>query len=148
VNGVYVAVGSNGKILTNNDISAWTSRSSLVRNDFMCVGFGNLRFGAAGSGVILYSLCESSGAASTGINNEVPAIDQLDVPSLYGGHGSPADNSYSTSLTAPNRTSPARTQAGSLINTYYIYSFDGKLLAEYDHSGNCISDPFVNLGAA
>jgi RHS repeat-associated protein len=27
-----------------------------------------------------------------------------------------------------------------LINTYYIYSFDGKLLAEYDHNGNCVRD--------
>ena len=32
----------------------------------------------------------------------------------------------------------SRTQSGELINTYYIYSYDGKLMEEYDHSGNCV----------
>ena len=28
----------------------------------------------------------------------------------------------------------------TLVNTYYFYSYDGKLLAEYDHTGACVRD--------
>jgi len=31
-------------------------------------------------------------------------------------------------------------QSPSMVDTYYIYSFDGKLMAEYDHNGNCVKD--------
>ena len=31
-------------------------------------------------------------------------------------------------------------QSTSTVDTYYIYSFDGKLMAEYDHNGNCVKD--------
>ena len=31
-------------------------------------------------------------------------------------------------------------QSMSPVDTYYIYSFDGKLMAEYDHDGNCVKD--------
>jgi len=31
-------------------------------------------------------------------------------------------------------------QSTSPVDTYYIYSFDGKLMAEYDHNGNCVKD--------
>jgi RHS repeat-associated protein len=31
-------------------------------------------------------------------------------------------------------------QSTSPVDTYYIYSFDGKLMAEYDHDGNCVKD--------
>ncbi|MGE5340870.1 MAG: RHS repeat domain-containing protein, partial [Candidatus Omnitrophota bacterium] len=36
-------------------------------------------------------------------------------------------------------------QAGSYRDTYYIHSFDGKLLSEYDGSGNCLRD-YVYMG--
>jgi hypothetical protein len=32
----------------------------------------------------------------------------------------------------------SNTKAGTYLDTYYIYSFDGKLMAEYDHNGNCV----------
>jgi RHS repeat-associated protein len=31
-------------------------------------------------------------------------------------------------------------QSTTTVDTYYIYSFDGKLMAEYDHDGNCVKD--------
>jgi RHS repeat-associated protein len=33
----------------------------------------------------------------------------------------------------------------AMTDTYYIYSYDGKLMAEYDHDGNCIRD-YIYLG--
>ena len=36
-------------------------------------------------------------------------------------------------------------QSTSPVDTYYIYSFDGKLMAEYDHDGNCIRD-YIYVG--
>jgi len=41
----------------------------------------------------------------------------------------------------PDSTSGFGTiQSTSAVDTYYIYSFDGKLMAEYDHNGNCVKD--------
>ncbi|NIM13622.1 MAG: hypothetical protein GTO45_16010, partial [Candidatus Aminicenantes bacterium] len=34
----------------------------------------------------------------------------------------------------------SRAQSSGLIDTYYIYSFDGTLLAEYDQNGTCVRD--------
>jgi RHS repeat-associated protein len=36
-------------------------------------------------------------------------------------------------------------QSTSTVDMYYIYSFDGKLMAEYDHDGNCIKD-YIYVG--
>jgi hypothetical protein len=36
-------------------------------------------------------------------------------------------------------------QSTSTVDTYYIYSFDGKLMAEYDHNGNCVKD-YIYVG--
>jgi len=41
--------------------------------------------------------------------------------------------------------SAVRPAAAGLINTYYVYSFDGKLLAEYDQNGNCVKD-YIYVG--
>ncbi|MCK4766072.1 MAG: RHS repeat-associated core domain-containing protein [Candidatus Aminicenantes bacterium] len=35
---------------------------------------------------------------------------------------------------------PGKTLEASYTNTYYIWSFDGKLMAEYDHSGICVKE--------
>ncbi len=36
--------------------------------------------------------------------------------------------------------SPGKTLEASYTNTYYIWSFDGKLMAEYDHNGGCVKE--------
>jgi len=47
---------------------------------------------------------------------------------------------------SPNSTAGFGTiQSTSMVDTYYIYSFDGKLMAEYDHDGNCIRD-YIYMG--
>jgi len=53
-------------------------------------------------------------------------------------HGPNAGNDFgdNSSLT----THVSQPNSSSLIDTYYIYSFDGKLIAEYDHDGNCVKD--------
>jgi RHS repeat-associated protein len=38
------------------------------------------------------------------------------------------------------KTSDDLTSVESLVNTYYFNSYDGKLLAEYDHTGICVRD--------
>ncbi|MFX1535259.1 MAG: choice-of-anchor D domain-containing protein, partial [Promethearchaeota archaeon] len=45
----------------------------------------------------------------------------------------------------PENQSPIRVLSGSPENTYYIYSFDGKLLAEYDTNGACVRD-YIYIG--
>jgi RHS repeat-associated protein len=55
------------------------------------------------------------------MNNDVRVAEPVEK-----GHGP-----YSSS----NRSG---TKSGELINTYYLYSFDGKLMEEYDHNGNCV----------
>ena len=78
------------------------------------------------------------------MNNDTAVQETVDAHFGYGGHGSPTDYSYSASSTL-SKTTPGRTQADGLINTYYIYTFDGKLLAEYDHNGTCVKD-YIYMG--
>jgi hypothetical protein len=58
----------------------------------------------------------------------------------HGGHGTSANNFYSSSSTTLSNSTPGISHTSELFNTYYIYTFDGKLLAEYDHNGNCVRD--------
>ena len=63
-----------------------------------------------------------------------------------GGHGS-SSNYFSTTpkTTALTNSNPGRTQTGTLVDTYYIYSFDNKLMAEYDQNGVCTKE-YIYLG--
>jgi RHS repeat-associated protein len=63
-----------------------------------------------------------------------------DVLPGHGGSGVSAGNFYSSSSTTLSNSTPGISRTAELFNTYYIYTFDGKLLAEYDHNGNCIRD--------
>jgi RHS repeat-associated protein len=58
----------------------------------------------------------------------------------HGGSGANANNFYSSSSTTFSNSTPGISRTSELINTYYIYTFDGKLLAEYDHNGSCVRD--------
>ncbi len=58
----------------------------------------------------------------------------------HGGHGPSAGNIYSSSSTTHSNSTPGISRTSELFNTYYIYTFDGKLLAEYDHNGSCVRD--------
>jgi RHS repeat-associated protein len=67
-------------------------------------------------------------------NNLAPstlACDQKNIhgPNTGGSFGSPNSNSRFGTI-----------QSTSTVDTYYIYSFDGNLMAEYDHDGNCVKD--------
>ena len=57
-------------------------------------------------------------------------------------HGPNQSGYFGNTTNAPSAAIPA---ADTLINTYYIYSYDGKLLAEYDHNGNCVKD-YIYIG--
>jgi RHS repeat-associated protein len=57
-------------------------------------------------------------------------------------HGPNQSGYFGSATTAPSAAIPA---ADTLVNTYYIYSYDGKLLAEYDHNGNCVKD-YIYIG--
>jgi RHS repeat-associated protein len=73
--GVYVIVGSSGKILTSEDLVTWESRSSGVRGSLLGVVFGNSRFVAVGVSDIIYSLCEQSAAVSIVLNSVSTVIN-------------------------------------------------------------------------
>jgi len=62
-----------------------------------------------------------------------------DISPRHGGNSASANNFYSSSSTTLNRA-PGISRTAEMFNTYYIYTFDGKLLAEYDHNGNCVRD--------
>ena len=57
-------------------------------------------------------------------------------------HGSDQSGHPGSTTTAPSAAIPG---ADNLVNTYYIYSYDGKLLCEYDHNGNCVKD-YIYIG--
>jgi RHS repeat-associated protein len=159
-NGVYVVVGNNGKILTSEDLVKWTSRSSGVRNNLSGIAFGNSRFVAVGEGVIIYSNCEQVTVAKSfnksmdfpfDVSDRNPEIrynedmydDTAGYDDVYPGHGGnagTANNFYSSTSSTLNNSTPGKSRTAQLYNTYYIYTFDGKLLAEYDHNGNCVRD--------
>jgi RHS repeat-associated protein len=58
----------------------------------------------------------------------------------HGGHGPSSSNFYSSSANTSSNSTPGISRTSELFNTYYIYTYDGKLLAEYDHNGNCTRD--------
>jgi hypothetical protein len=76
------------------------------------------------------------------MNSDASARKPVDTYAIYGGHGTSENYSYTApAVTSANRkTTPSRVQDTTLVDTYYIYSYDGKLLAEYDHNGNCVKD--------
>ena len=49
------------------------------------------------------------------------------------------------SMATPTGTNMSGVKTSSLIDTYYIYAFDGKLMAEYDHDGICVKE-YIYLG--
>jgi len=155
----FAAVGRNGKILTGIEGETWTGWSSGVRDDLSGVCYGNRGFSAVGSGTILYSLCQPESGTDTAMNGDDKIcvfgynlgmeIDRADhgPGKVHPGSSSPAihgpssDDSHSTTDTRPGNkstsTSPVLPQTGGLIATYYIWGYNGKLLAEYDQAGIC-----------
>jgi RHS repeat-associated protein len=63
-----------------------------------------------------------------------------DVLPGHGGSDVSTGNFYSSSSTNSSNRTPGISRPAEMFNTYYIYTFDGKLLAEYDHNGNCVRD--------
>jgi RHS repeat-associated protein len=63
-----------------------------------------------------------------------------DVLPGHGGHSASSGNFYSSSATTLSNSTMGIFRTSEMFNTYYIYTFDGKLLAEYDHNGNCTRD--------
>lgn len=56
------------------------------------------------------------------------------------------DSIYTISILSDGRDIPShKTLSAEMINTYYIHSHDGKLLAEYDHNGICVKD-YIYVG--
>jgi RHS repeat-associated protein len=159
-NGVYAVVGNNGKILTSEDLAKWTRRSSGLRNDLSGAAFGNSRFVVVGDSEIIYSNCEQVTVAKSfnksmdipfdvsDRNSEIRYNEDMyndtagydDVYPGHGGNAGNANNFYSSTSSTLNNSTPGKSRTAQLYNTYYIYTFDGKLLAEYDHNGNCIRD--------
>jgi RHS repeat-associated protein len=132
-----------------------------VRNNLSGIAFGNSRFVAVGEGVIIYSNCEEVTVAKS-FNNpknfpcdvsdrnseirynedmyDMAGYDQMDAYPVHGGHSASTNHFNSSSSTTLNNSTPGKSRTAQLYNTYYLYTFDGKLLAEYDHNGNCVRD--------
>ena len=52
---------------------------------------------------------------------------------------------HQSQITRNYPTSSNKTLSTTLVDTYYIWSHDGKLLAEYDQNGNCVKD-YIYIG--
>jgi Pectate lyase superfamily protein len=76
-NSLYVAVGTNGSVLTSADGISWSNTTSGTTNNLLSIAYGNSKFVAVGgNGTVLYSAnatsWQSSGAvAYTTINDVV-----------------------------------------------------------------------------
>jgi Pectate lyase superfamily protein len=76
-NNLYVAVGTNGSVLTSADGVSWSNTASGVTNNLLSITYGNSKFVAVGgNGTVIYSsnatTWQSSGAvAYTTINDVV-----------------------------------------------------------------------------
>jgi RHS repeat-associated protein len=69
-----------------------------------------------------------------GATHYIPSNSEPDRgPYAASSFSSPAPSTLSTGNTAPSTT-----QSTGMIDTYYLYSHDGKLMAEYDHNGNAV----------
>ncbi len=73
------------------------------------------------------------------MTNDESLMESVETDSGHGPYGVAALTNTSTSTNMGTQTL-SHTQSSGLVDTYYIYSFDGTLLAEYDHSGNCVRD--------
>ncbi len=67
------------------------------------------------------------------------SIEPMEDETGHGPYGGAAFTNTNTSNTMQTQMF-SRTQSSGMIDTYYIYSHDGTLLAEYDHNGNCVRD--------
>ncbi len=67
------------------------------------------------------------------------SMEPMEAETGHGPYGGAAFINTSTSSTIQT-TGFSRIQSSGLLDTYYFYSHDGTLLAEYDHNGNCVRD--------
>src|SRR5208282_3436531 len=75
-NGLFVAVGSSGTILTSPDGSTWTSQNSGTPLDLYCVTFGNGQFVAVGDlGIVLNSTNGSTWTGHASANLTAPPLN-------------------------------------------------------------------------
>jgi len=58
----------------------------------------------------------------------------------HGGTGGFMGSVFYSSSTALSSSSMGRSTVSETNNTYYLYTYDGRLLAEYDQNGNCFRD--------
>jgi RHS repeat-associated protein len=79
------------------------------------------------------------------MNRDVMVQNQMKGSPDQSTQGTVTDGFNSTPPTLPGDSRPGLSQPKEMVNTYYIYTFDGKLLAEYDHDGNCVRD-FIYFG--
>ena len=68
------------------------------------------------------------------------SVAYYDAYPRHGGYGASGNDFYASASTTLSNSTPGISRTAELFNTYYIYTFDGKLLAEYDHNGSCIRD--------
>jgi hypothetical protein len=68
-NGLFVAVGDSGVVITSSDGITWTSRTSGVNNILYGITYGNGLFVAVGnSGVVITSPLFDFGKYNPGVN--------------------------------------------------------------------------------
>jgi len=79
------------------------------------------------------------------MNRDALVQNQMKGSTGQSSQGTVTNDFNITPPTLPGDSRPGLSQPKEMVNTYYIYTFDGKLLAEYDHDGNCVRD-FIYFG--
>jgi RHS repeat-associated protein len=83
-----------------------------------------------------YPMNETGFSDSHGYYNDFRTGEKLHGPNMENDAGSTA---------TPSGSNMSGVKTSTLVDTYYIYAFDGKLMAEYDHNGNCVKE-YIYLG--
>jgi photosystem II stability/assembly factor-like uncharacterized protein len=137
-NGVFVAVGKNGKILTSTNITIWTQQTSGTTARLSGVAFGNNTFVAVGdNGTVLRSI-------DNGLTWNSPWNSPLTTQNLYGvtyansvkefiavGHNGAIYRSINNGLIWTQDNSPVTDVLFSVShgnNTFVIVGDSGKVL--------------------
>jgi RHS repeat-associated protein len=72
------------------------------------------------------------------MNGDALVQNQMKGSPGHSSQGTFTNGSKSIPSTLSDKSHPGLSRPKDMVNMYYIYTFDGKLLAEYDHDGNCV----------
>lgn len=128
INGFYVAVGDNARVMTSDDGADWTVEEVPLTNS---VSTSNTTFLAVDGSTNLLLAVGSRGALAISPNNQVPVVETNDGGMLFTNFASTLGIVW-YSLPAPAGTTNDLAAVISFSNNYYLAGGNGALLNSPD----------------